>query len=351
MKSTPRYVFAMALATALFGQIFFQALPPAVASSQGGSFRESFYGTQLNTTRFIADSSGAQVQYGKLTLTTGELKTIETYGYGTYSLRAKGRSASRIKLTDTAENNIEYHLEKLSSSRYTTYKLIVNPGKITWYINGRKISETTKSIADGDLTFSIASADPLELDWIRFQSASPMKTVVMASAAVSSVQSASSVSFAAAQSSNITIKGDENCKQKTSAALALLKNKTPTDYEQVVKYIGVIECVEQGSGMWAWESPPRYTAGKSTYEADTLWYAGTIAHDAHHSALYHDYQLSHPGQSIPSDIYTGEQAEADCLKVQYDALARMGATASTLDYLKNVITTKYWTGDYANRWW
>ena len=118
-----------------------------------------------------------------------------------------------------------------------------------------------------------------------------------------------------------------------------------------MKYIGVIECVEQGSGMWAWESPPRYTAGKSTYEADTQWYAGTIAHDAHHSALYHDYQLSHPGQSIPSDIYTGEQAEADCLKVQYDALARMGATASTLDYLKNVITTKYWTGDYANRWW
>lgn len=145
--------------------------------------------------------------------------------------------------------------------------------------------------------------------------------------------------------------GDATCVSKTNAALNLIKTKAPLDYARIMKYMGSIECVAQGSGMWAWESPPRYTVGKVTLDADTMWYAGTIAHDSCHSVQYNAYKASHPGEGVPATIYSGEAAEAQCLDVQYRALQRMGAASSTLAYMKTLLSTKYWTGDYSNRWW
>ncbi len=145
--------------------------------------------------------------------------------------------------------------------------------------------------------------------------------------------------------------GDATCVSKTNAALNLIKTKAPLDYARIMKYMGSIECVTQGSGMWAWESPPRYTVGKVTLDADTMWYAGTIAHDSCHSVQYNAYKASHPGEGVPATIYSGEAAEAQCLDVQYRALQRMGASSSTLSYMKTLLSTKYWTGDYSNRWW
>lgn len=145
--------------------------------------------------------------------------------------------------------------------------------------------------------------------------------------------------------------GDASCISKTNAALNLLKTKAPLDYARVAKYVGTIECVSQGSGMWAWESPPRYTVGKVTLDADTMWYAGTIAHDSCHSVQYNAYKASHPNEGVPASVYSGEAAEAQCLEVQHRSLQRMGASSSTLTYMKTLLSTKYWTGDYTNRWW
>ena len=149
----------------------------------------------------------------------------------------------------------------------------------------------------------------------------------------------------------ITVIGSEDFKNKTKLAFSLLSDKARNYYDMVLKYVGIIEYADEGSGIYVWENPPRYKVGKATVDAGTIWYAGTIVHDATHSKLYHDYLATHPSESVPEDIYSGEKAEAICLGVQYDALSKIGADQGTLDYVKNVINTRYWEIHYNERWW
>lgn len=150
---------------------------------------------------------------------------------------------------------------------------------------------------------------------------------------------------------DIKIIGDGDFVDETNQALDLLKNKASIHYDVVVRHVGVIELVESGSGMWVWEDPPLYKVGKATVDSGTIWYAGTIAHDACHSKQYHDYLLNNPSSFVPSEVYKGRNAEAQCLDVQYDALTKIGASQKTLDYIKNVIDSEYWDIDYDERWW
>lgn len=151
--------------------------------------------------------------------------------------------------------------------------------------------------------------------------------------------------------SSIEIRGDTACQSSTLTALQLLSLNASTHYTTATKYISVIECIAQGSGMYAYENPPRYVVGDATRNAGTAWYASTIAHDSGHSKLYHDYLSAHPGQTVPEDVWTGEAAERTCLEAQYDALAKIGGTQSQLDYVKNIIDSQYYNVPYDQRWW
>ena len=147
----------------------------------------------------------------------------------------------------------------------------------------------------------------------------------------------------------IQIKGDQNCINKTQEAFNLLKEKDLISYQRVNKYIGIIECVPQGSGMYAWETPPRFAVGEQTLNSDIKWYAGAIVHDAHHSELYHNYLASHPGAAVPDNIWTGKDAEFDCINIQRETLIKVGADQYTLDYLESTKNSNYW--ETPNRTW
>jgi len=149
----------------------------------------------------------------------------------------------------------------------------------------------------------------------------------------------------------IEIIGDNDFIEKTNQALDLLENKAFVHYTVVIRYIGIIEWADTGSGMFAWEDPPRYKVGEATVDAGTIWYAGTIVHDSIHSKQYNDYLAENPSGPVPDEVWTGESAEAKCLNVQYDALEKIGAGQQTLDYIKNAIDTKYWEVPYEDRWW
>ncbi len=149
----------------------------------------------------------------------------------------------------------------------------------------------------------------------------------------------------------IQIIGTDNCVTQTNEALSLLRNKSKTHYDIVITYIGVIECTDTQSGMHAWEKPPRFQVGNATRNAGTIWYAGTIVHDAWHSKQYNDYVLTQGTTAVPAEVYSGKNAEAECLDMQHDALSNIGATQSTLDYIQEVIKSEYWNVDYDKRWW
>lgn len=176
-------------------------------------------------------------------------------------------------------------------------------------------------------------------------------TLINRNPATSNTPAAPAPQPTAAPTSAIQIKGDAGCKSSTMDALTLLSDSAPTHYTTVTKYIGVIECVQKGSGMFASETPPRFAVGDNERNAGTIWYAGTIAHDAGHSKLYNDYKTAHPGEPVPPDVWTGEAAERICLDAQYDALTKIGGTQVQLDDVRNAITTKYYEVPYSQRWW
>ncbi len=153
------------------------------------------------------------------------------------------------------------------------------------------------------------------------------------------------------KSYKIEIIGNSDFIEKTNEALDLLGIHAPGHYARVIKYIGIIEWVDEGSGMFAWEDPPLFKVGEATVGAGTVWYAGTIVHDSIHSKQYHDYLAENPSGPVPDEVWTGENAEAQCLDFQYDALEEIGADQETLEYIKNVLETEYWDIEYDKRWW
>ncbi|PIN74496.1 hypothetical protein COV18_07630 [Candidatus Woesearchaeota archaeon CG10_big_fil_rev_8_21_14_0_10_37_12] len=148
----------------------------------------------------------------------------------------------------------------------------------------------------------------------------------------------------------IQILGDNECKQKTNAALTLLST-IPADYQKVISYINIIDCKETSSGMYPWEISPRFVVGKQTYTHHPIWYAGVIVHDACHSRQYSDYLAQHPGQSVPHNVFTGSAAEQECLLEQYETLTTLQAPTEYTLYLKEQMKTNYWEKPLHERWW
>lgn len=149
----------------------------------------------------------------------------------------------------------------------------------------------------------------------------------------------------------ISITRGSACKSDSSKALDLLEEKDPEHYQLVFKYIGTIKCVSQGSAMMAYEKSPTFLLGDKTREQGVIWLAGVFAHEATHSKLYLDYLAQHSDRKVPDDIWTGQNAEIQCLNIQYNTLQKIGADQKTLDWVKNSVSTNYWDTPYSQRSW
>ena len=150
---------------------------------------------------------------------------------------------------------------------------------------------------------------------------------------------------------DIIVDGNEECKIRTYQALNVLKSKDLEDFNKVMKYVRKVTCTESGAGtgMYAWENPPRFSTGMGTVRYGVLWYAASFVHEAYHSQLYNDYLLTAP--FVPDEIWTGEAVEMACLGVQYTALAKIGGSQYDLDWIKNGAATEWWKVPPEERWW
>jgi hypothetical protein len=156
----------------------------------------------------------------------------------------------------------------------------------------------------------------------------------------------------------IEVRGGAEFITQTVAALTLLEQKAPDAFQKIQTYVGIIEQGEH-SGMWAWETPPRYEVGDATAFYSVSWYASTIAHDATHSELFTQYQIAHPGEPVPQEAYGGVEIERFCIGYQLEVAKRIGAPQSEIDYLSSLDGTHCdldkdgdcdWD-DYQNRDW
>ena len=146
----------------------------------------------------------------------------------------------------------------------------------------------------------------------------------------------------------ILIFGPDEFVEKTEEALFLIREKSPRSYELVTNYVSIIQRAEK-SGMRAFNNPPTFQVGSRTAQSNLRWYASTIVHDAYHSKLYNDYRKKF-NRKVPSEIWTGRNAENSCLSAQEGFMKDVGAPEHVMKHLQNGRTRDYFS-DYKNRNW
>jgi len=138
----------------------------------------------------------------------------------------------------------------------------------------------------------------------------------------------------------ITVQGDSKFILSTREALKKLEGTAR--FKMVLRHIGVIRQAER-SGMRAYDEPPTYEVGAATWTHSTVWYAGTIAHDACHSMLY-DAAKDEAGEPDP-DRWTGTEAEKKCLSVQLEVLETIEADPYITAYVRKIQKNPSYHGD------
>jgi hypothetical protein len=137
------------------------------------------------------------------------------------------------------------------------------------------------------------------------------------------------------------IEGDASFVHRTSAALDLLKDRHPSAYARVLRYVGKIKQSTWSAMQTSW-MPPTFEVGPDTLSSDDYWYAGAIAHDATHSKQYFDYLSLNPGALwVPNDEWTGRNAEIECMTYQLDVLTKINAAQYLIDYMNTIIDGSY----------
>ena len=141
----------------------------------------------------------------------------------------------------------------------------------------------------------------------------------------------------------IEVLGDATFKAWTERALDLLESKDPDIYAVVLEAIEFIEPVAAETGVFDVEGKHYAVGEENSYapefdeEAQLVWFAGSIVHNAHHSA-----------QHSRGDPHTGKEAEVECLTVQLAAMQLLTDDASFPTYLQGLIDG---ADDPANQYW
>src|SRR6266446_1360656 len=135
-----------------------------------------------------------------------------------------------------------------------------------------------------------------------------------------------------AEAADPEIVGSLRFSNQVHQALLLLKARDTNAYAIVTNYVGRIQEGER-SGMWAYKTPPTYEISDITAYYSLTWCAATIAHDSFHSKLYHDYRKAHDGP-VPDTVWTGKEAEGQCMKHQLVVMQHIGASTWEIDYAK-----------------
>ena len=153
----------------------------------------------------------------------------------------------------------------------------------------------------------------------------------------------------AALIAGVRVNGSPEFVQQIDAALTLLRERSPDDFDMVVRYIGRIAQARR-SGMNADANPPQLDLNDRTTNYSVTWCAGSIVHDAYHSKLYHEYRDKF-GEPVPDSAWRGKDRELECNQLQLNVLANIGAPEFEIEHLRRQDGSHYdLDGDGEETW-
>lgn len=133
----------------------------------------------------------------------------------------------------------------------------------------------------------------------------------------------------------IEIIGDQYCKDRVNEALDFMKERSPKFYTKVITYVGVIECTNKNMSYQFAEEIPRVTLADIKFFRTVTQLASTLIHEAHHSELHIQYRVKNKSNDIHADIYSGKQAEEQCVNEEIKFLKEVNAPADEIYYTEN----------------
>lgn len=91
--------------------------------------------------------------------------------------------------------------------------------------------------------------------------------------------------------------------------------------------------------------------GQWVTRVPAAYLASGLAHEAHHCDLYWSYRDSHPARDVPSEVFSGEEAEHQCLEYQIGVLKRLGEPDDVVARLSESMKTEWWKVPWHERTW
>jgi hypothetical protein len=137
----------------------------------------------------------------------------------------------------------------------------------------------------------------------------------------------------------VQVRGNKEFIQQVEASLTLLRDKSPDAFALTRQYVKRIR-QSRRSGMRAYANPPTFDLGNKTAHHSVTWCAGSIAHDAFHSKLYHEYREAN-GEPVPDDAWCGQARELECNNFQLGVLKDIGAPEYEVSYLSGLDGTHF----------
>ncbi len=124
---------------------------------------------------------------------------------------------------------------------------------------------------------------------------------------------------------------------KITAALTLLKNRSPEDLKLIQTYIGIIRAWP-ASGANFNEQIMTIDIGKQTFDASLEWLTSVLVHETTHIKKYKDSGKKFGDAHLMSDKKAAFKVmvdeELECNRAQLVTLGKIGGSKFEIDYLK-----------------
>jgi len=135
-----------------------------------------------------------------------------------------------------------------------------------------------------------------------------------------------------------------------AAALRLLDAGVPAAFALCQRYFNLV-IMSRHSGVDVAARPAIVMLGEWATSVSTPYLASGLAHEALHCSLYWSYRGRDPEREVPTEIFSGEDVERQCLEYQILVLKQLGETDEEASRLRDLMKTEWWNVPWHERTW
>lgn len=148
----------------------------------------------------------------------------------------------------------------------------------------------------------------------------------------------------------IGVRGPQAFCERVVAALRRLESGAPATFALCRQHFELV-ISSRHSGVDATARPAIVMLGQWATSVSTPYLASGLAHEAFHCSLYWSHRDSVPLQEVSREVFTGEEAEQQCVEYQIAVLQQLGEPEEVAMRLRESMKTEWWKVPWHERGW